>query len=293
MTVKLSIDADIALQGGGHMALAIEIPDLASIDTNDHALVDALLANVVTYERGRALQIAEPDVEPPAVLEPLGPEPEPSGGFVCPPPCGRTFDSEHGLKVHRARTHGEHPPRDDEQIACTVCSLLVRRSNMARHQTSASCKPAGTSVFRCDPCGLDFTSPQALGAHRRHNHPKRQVDGSDSSASSEVAKQEPDGPTVVDGPPIGHRDFDPDAARHAAVVGITESELSDDASLIPAHKPAAAKASPAPVSLLPGQTVCAEPGCDTILSRYNKSKKCAPHESKILRSPRFARGATG
>ncbi len=40
-----------------------------------------------------------------APLPHLEPDEATTGAFVCPD-CGRTFDSEHGLKIHRTKAHG-------------------------------------------------------------------------------------------------------------------------------------------------------------------------------------------
>jgi hypothetical protein len=53
----------------------------------------------------------------------------------------------------------------------------------------------------------------------------------------------------------------------------------------PEPKPELIEAKPGPV---PTPRVCAEPGCDTLLSAYNKRKWCSLHEGNHL-SPHFGR----
>lgn len=59
----------------------------------------------------------------------------------------------------------------------------------------------------------------------------------------------------------------------------------------PGRAPSAPEPKPEPEHEVPAPRVCAEPGCETLLSAYNKRKWCALHEGQNSRTGTFGRTA--
>lgn len=225
MSVDFDLDAELARV---RTSLQTETDRLA---VEIAAMTERRKRLVATLRTLESVDLTEPgETPPPAPLQPLGPEPTPSGGFVCPPPCGRTFDSEHGLNVHRARTHGRPTPATgddaDGRPLCPECNEpFSSKANLIRHRTRRhGYDPGVGEEFRCDPCELTFPNAQGLGAHRRHHHPKGAALPVSSPSESVT---EPEAPKVTAGGPIERRPFDPDAARVAAAGGIGDADLDN------------------------------------------------------------------
>lgn len=251
---------------GEKQRLTLEIDYL----TDQRAKLVATLRNLEDVDRDAP---ADP---PPLTVAPDGDDQAIGGGNVCPH-CGRTFETPHGLAVHRARSHGRRTTRETSggRVVCSDCGKTVTASNLERHRArkhgpaALPAREPSAAEYRCDDCGRTFPSGSALGGHRKVHMSKAR-----------------EGPKVVESSePMERRSFDPDRLRDLAGDGIDPNAQAYGGPAQPEPKRVAA---------LPDQQVCGEGGCTTILSRYNESGKCSVHEaSKTFQPPKFARGLTG
>lgn len=178
------------------LTIPIDVHTALELLTTEHRAVEFIAQAPGVEIRitvGSEIAIASAEaIDPPPPALPTGPDDD---MHVCPE-CRRTFDTDHGLKVHTARTHPK-PTRPAE--------------------------PAPAREIRCEPCGRAFETPQALGAHRRRDHPAKPQP---QRKVQTVAQAERDRPALAAvTPPMERRPFDPQAARNAAAAAAFTEEV--------------------------------------------------------------------
>lgn len=90
------------------------------------------------------------------------------------PTCGESFDSEHAVKIHHSKAHGESIA--GVEVECDVCGHAYRvpPSRAATHDRkfcSAECKSEGYTdrvSLVCDHCGAEFERKRSLADSERH-----------------------------------------------------------------------------------------------------------------------------
>lgn len=91
------------------------------------------------------------------------------------PTCDSNFDSEHAVKIHHSKAHGESIA--GVLVSCHVCGESIRKApsrveGVERHFCSDTCKSEGYNqqvALECDHCGDTFTRrPSRIERAERH-----------------------------------------------------------------------------------------------------------------------------